>query len=153
MTVSDTRGPDTDGSGDAIETILREYGAESVLREWCRDGVEEVASAICRLAEEADVLLTTGGTGLAPRDQTPEGTVRAVDRLVPGLAELLRSAGAAETQFSWLSRGVVGIRGATLVANLPGSVNGAASGTRVLAPLLPHIVEQIRGGGHHDASD
>lgn len=153
MTVSDSRGPERDLSGNAIEEILREHGAESVLRGWCRDGVEEVASAIQSLADDVDVLLTTGGTGLAPRDHTPEATLRVVDRLAPGLAEFLRMNGANETPFSWLSRGVAGIRGRTLILNLPGSVNGAASGTRALVPLLSHIVEQLRGGGQHDAND
>jgi molybdenum cofactor synthesis domain-containing protein len=105
------------------------------------------------LAELSDggyhLILTTGGTGLTPTDRTPEATSRVADRLVPGLAELMRSAGTAATPLAALSRGIVGARGRTLIVNLPGSPAGAAESLEAVLPVLRHAVDQLGGGDHH----
>jgi molybdenum cofactor synthesis domain-containing protein len=105
-----------------------------------------------RLAELADaghrLIVTSGGTGLTPTDVTPAATRRVIDREVPGLSELMRSAGLASTPMAALSRGVVGTRGATLIANLPGSPNGAVESLEAVLPVLRHAVEQLAGGDH-----
>lgn len=101
------------------------------------------------LAEQFDVVVTTGGTGLAPDDETPERTRAVLDREVPGIAEALRSAGvAAGVPTAVLTRGVAGVAGRTFVVNLPGSTGGVRDGMKVLIPLLPHVVDQIKGGDH-----
>jgi molybdenum cofactor synthesis domain-containing protein len=100
------------------------------------------------VAGGADVVLTTGGTGLSPTDVTPEATRAVVERDAPGLAEAVRRHGAEHVPTSVLSRGVAGVAGRTLIVNLPGSTGGVADGMAVLGPLLPHVVSQLRGGDH-----
>ncbi len=116
------------------------------------DEAEAIVTAL-EAAVDADVhlVVTTGGTGLAPRDVTPEATRQVVDREVPGLADALRAAGREKVPTAVLSRGIVGVRGGTLVVNLPGSTGGVSDGVNVLAGVVGHAVAQIRGGGHgHD---
>jgi molybdenum cofactor synthesis domain-containing protein len=107
-------------------------------------------SAVLRdaVASGADVVLTTGGTGLSPTDVTPEATRAVLEREAPGIAEAVRRHGAAHVPASVLSRGLAGTAGRTLIVNLPGSTGGVADGMAVLGPLLPHIVSQLRGGDH-----
>ncbi len=100
------------------------------------------------VAGGADVVLTTGGTGLSPTDVTPEATRAVVERDAPGLAEAVRRHGAEHVPTSVLSRGVAGVAGRTLIVNLPGSTGGVADGMAVLGPLLSHVVSQLRGGDH-----
>ncbi|HSM38151.1 MAG TPA: bifunctional molybdenum cofactor biosynthesis protein MoaC/MoaB [Candidatus Limnocylindrales bacterium] len=108
-----------------------------------------IASALVRAADAGyRLVLTSGGTGLTPGDVTPAATRRVIDREVPGLAELMRAAGIASTPMAALSRGVVGARGATLIANLPGSPRGAAESLSAVLPVLRHAVEQLAGGDH-----
>lgn len=149
--MSDTRTLDTDASGDVIEEQLRQLGALDIERKLVPDERDQIREALIKLCQGRDMIITTGGTGFAPRDVTPEATLDVLDRLADGIAQLLREQGAKSTPFAWLSRGVAGVRGSTLVVNLPGSPTGAREGIEALAPLLLHLLEQIRGGGQHDA--
>lgn len=141
LTVSDrvSRGEADDKSGDALEELLRADGHD-VVRRVVPDERAEIASAIEDLAAAADVVLTTGGTGLAPRDVTPEATRTVLQREAPGIAEALRADSIAKTPHGLLSRGVAGVVGSSLVVNLPGSTGGCRDGYAVLRPALGHAV-------------
>lgn len=151
ITVSDraSRGEYEDLSGPAIEALLKEgYGAGvEVTRLLVSDDPEPLAGALDKCAG-ADIILTTGGTGLGPRDITPEVCRRWCDREVPGIAEALRAHSLTETSSAMLSRGYAGLKGTALVINLPGSVKAVTSCTRFLLPVLTHAVKMIRGEGH-----
>ena len=146
LTVSDSvvAGTRDDGSGDVLEELLAAEGFE-VERRAVPDERDEIAGAIADLATRARLVLTTGGTGLAPRDVTPEATAGALDRLAPGIAEALRADSAAKTPHGLLSRGVAGARGSTLVVNLPGSTGGCRDGFAVLRPALGHALALLAG--------
>jgi len=139
-----------DKSGPVLADLLRSAGCAAVAGPLVvPDG--EAVEAVLReaLADGYDVVVTTGGTGLTPTDQTPEMTRRVIDREVPGIAEALRAAGAvAGVPSSILSRGVAGVAGRTLIVNLPGSTGGVRDGMAVLGPVLAHAVAQINGGDH-----
>jgi molybdopterin adenylyltransferase len=141
LTVSDrvSRGEANDGSGDLLEELLRGDGYE-VERRVVADEADEIAAAIEELAARAAVVLTTGGTGLAPRDVTPEATRTVLQREAPGIAEALRADSIAKTPHGLLSRGVAGVLGRTLVVNLPGSTGGCRDGYAVLRPALDHAL-------------
>jgi molybdopterin adenylyltransferase len=144
LTVSDrvSRGEAEDGSGDLLEELLRGDGYD-VERRVVPDEAEEIAAAIEDLAARAAVVLTTGGTGLAPRDVTPEATRTVLQREAPGIAEALRADSIAKTPHGLLSRGVAGVLGRTLVVNLPGSPGGCRDGYAVLRPALGHAVSLL----------
>jgi molybdopterin adenylyltransferase len=146
LTVSDGvhAGKRDDGSGDALEELLAAEGFE-VLRRVVPDERESIAVAIADLAEDASVVLTTGGTGFAPRDVTPEATRPLIDREAPGISEAIRADAVARTPHALLSRGIAGLRGATLVVNLPGSTGGCRDGFAVLLPALRHGLELAVG--------
>jgi molybdenum cofactor biosynthesis protein B len=144
LTVSDrvSRGEAEDGSGDALEQLLRADGFE-VERRVVPDEREQIAAALRELAGTARVVLSTGGTGLAPRDVTPEATLEILDREAPGIAQALRADSIAKTPHGLLGRGVAGVCGAALVVNLPGSTGGCRDGYAVLRPALEHAIRLL----------
>jgi molybdopterin adenylyltransferase len=146
VTVSDgvAAGKREDRSGDELARLLETDGYE-VLRRVVPDEREAIGEAIAELAEEAPLVLTTGGTGLAPRDVTPEATLEVVERVVPGIAEALRADSIAKTPHGLLSRGVAGVRGGALIVNLPGSTGGCRDGYAVLRPALDHALHLLAG--------
>jgi molybdenum cofactor biosynthesis protein B len=146
LTVSDGvhGGTREDLSGQALEELLRGDGYD-VVRRVVPDERSEIAAAIVELAEAAAVVLTTGGTGVAPRDVTPEATRGVIDRGAPGIAEAIRADALRRTPHALLSRGVAGLSGSTLVVNLPGSPGGCRDGFAVLQPALRHAVELAAG--------
>jgi molybdopterin adenylyltransferase len=111
------------------------------------DAIVTLLSELCH--QEYELIVTAGGTGLGPRDVTPEATRRVIEREVPGLAEAMRSTCAPAYRFAWLSRAVAGLRGTTLIVNLPGSERGAVESLNAILALLPHALEVVAGGGIH----
>jgi molybdenum cofactor synthesis domain-containing protein len=139
-----------DRSGPAVLEVLADLGVEQVTSEVVPDDQELIASALRQaVADGVDAVLTTGGTGLAPDDCTPEATLQVVQREVPGIAEALRAAGREQgIPTAVLSRGVAGVASRTLIVNLPGSVGGARDGALLVGPLLGHVRDQLAGGDH-----
>ena len=151
VTVRDScaRGERKDGSGPAIALLLERLQFSVVTREVVPDDEIRIENLLIRLAREVRLIVTTGGTGIAPRDVTPEATARACDRLLDGVAEKMRSEGTKKTPFATLSRGVCGVRGKALILNLPGSPAGAVESLEAVAALLPHAIDLLSGKTEH----
>ncbi len=157
LTVSDrcARGEADDVTGPFLRDALAVAGAEVVEIRLVPDERERIEAEIVRLTDEVgvDVVLTNGGTGLGPRDTTPEATEAVVERRAPGIAEAMRVKSLAQTPRAMLSRGSAGLRGRTLVVNLPGSPRGAGECLRVILPVLNHAVAMIAGAGHEPQAE
>lgn len=152
VTVSDSRRLDKDVSGDKLAEMLASIGAEIVERIIVTDDLEHLRNTLYVLTESPDVnlIITTGGTGFGPRDNTPEATRAVIEREAPGLAEATRRETAAKTPMAMLSRGICGIRGTTLIINLPGSPKGVEECFEVIRPVLGHAIKLILGNTKHE---
>lgn len=140
------RGERPDESGPAMVEMLRAGGIEVVSADLVPDDVERIVASMRKaIRNGADLVLTTGGTGLSPNDVTPEATRRIIDREIPGIAEALRARALEKTPHGMLSRGIAGAAGKTLVVNLPGSPRAVRESLEVLLPVLPHAVELLAG--------
>jgi len=157
ITVSDAcfAGERDDLSGTALVELLKEAGAEIVAREILNDDLDPLASRLRELAERPDVnlVITTGGTGFGPRDNTPEATLRVIEREAPGLAEAMRIETLKSTPMAMISRGVCGIRAGVLIVNLPGSPKAVRESFAVIRPVLNHVVALLAGQTRHPSGD
>ena len=139
-----------DRSGELLDAQMRAAGHKVARREVVPDGAERLTKLLCDIADSGgvDLIVTSGGTGISPTDRTPEATAATCERLTPGIAEAIRAASLATTPHAMLSRGVAGVRGRTLIVNLPGSPGGARDGWATIAPVVEHAVSQLGGGDH-----
>ena len=155
ITVSDrcARGEQDDVSGRALAELLRDVDADMVAHEVLADDLEPLAERLRHLAERDDVnlIVTTGGTGFGPRDNTPEATLRVIEREASGLAEAMRTKTLEQTPMAMISRGVSGICSGTLIINLPGSPKGVRESFAVVKPVLSHAVKLLSGDTEHEA--
>jgi molybdopterin adenylyltransferase len=155
ITVSDAsaRGERKDESGAALVELLKEMRASIVATEIVPDDLEPLAEMLRNYADRADVnlVITTGGTGFSPRDNTPEATRAVIQREAPGLAEAMRTGTLKQTPMAMISRGVCGIRSAALIINLPGAPKGVRESFAVIKPVLPHAIALLAGKPHAEA--
>lgn len=147
LTMSDraAEGKREDESGPAIREMLGKIDAQVKHSEVMPDDKELIKKKLMEYSSQVDLILTTGGTGLSPRDVTPEATAEVVDRQVPGIAETMRAASLKKTQRAMLSRAIAGVRGNALIINLPGSPKAAVENLEAVLDVLPHAIEKIKG--------
>lgn len=147
LTLSDkgVKGERLDRSGPIVERLLKKIDAQVISRDILPDEKTVIRRRLIRLCRDADLIITTGGTGLSWRDVTPDATMEVIQREIPGLAEAMRYEGMRKTPYAMLSRAVAGVRGQTLIINLPGSPSGVKENLSVILDSLPHAVEKIKG--------
>ena len=149
LTISDrgSKGEREDSSGPLIQEMIKGLPAEVIHYEIIPDEKDEIAEALMKSSDrlKADLILTTGGTGLSPRDVTPDATLKVIDKEVPGFAEAMRAESLKKTPHAMISRAVVGIRGASLIVNLPGSPKSVKENLSVILPALPHALSKLKG--------
>jgi molybdenum cofactor synthesis domain-containing protein len=152
ITVSDScaSGKRVDQSGPAVSNFLREHGFNVVATEVVPDDQAAIQKSILDLTGKAGMVVTTGGTGIAPRDVTPEATSTVCYRLIEGIPERMRSEGSKKTPFAALSRGLCGVSGRSLILNLPGSPKGAVESLEAVIDLLPHALQLVNGNTAHE---
>lgn len=151
LTISDSshRGTRDDLSGPRLQQCLKDAGFEIVLTKTLPDEAQQIAAALRTAATQARLVVTTGGTGISPRDVTPEATRKVCDRVIDGIAELMRAEGLKQTPFAALSRGVCGSIGTSVVLNLPGNPTGAEQSLKTVLPLLSHALDLLAGKTEH----
>ena len=154
LTVSDSSssGKREDTSGPVLKELLTQHGFKVIGCEVVPDDVETISKALLRLTEAVDLVVTTGGTGLGPRDVTPEATLAVSERQVPGLAELMRAEGLKVTPYAALGRGVCVAKGKALIVNLPGNPIGAVDSLESILHLIPHALDLLRGHTDHSSA-
>jgi molybdopterin adenylyltransferase len=152
ITISDScaSGQRLDRSGPAVVELLKQHGFSILATVMIPDDPPAIGKTILTLSSETRLVVTTGGTGISPRDHTPEATRAVCDRLLEGVAERMRSEGMKKTPFAALSRGVCGVRGKSLILNLPGSPSGALESLEAVIDLLPHAIQLLGGTAKHD---
>lgn len=151
LTISDSchRGEREDASGPRLQQCLRDAGFEIVLSKIVPDELEQIANGLRQASQKARFVVTTGGTGIAARDVTPEATRKVCDRLLDGVAEVMRADGLKQTPFAALSRGLCGTIGTSLVLNVPGNPKGAEASLKSVLHLMPHALDLLAGKTEH----
>jgi molybdopterin adenylyltransferase len=147
ITVSDrgSRGEREDLSGPAVKEMMSRIGAGVEFSETIPDEKELIKEKLIEYSKSVDLIVTTGGTGLFPRDVTPDATLEVIDREIPGIAEAMRREGLRKTKRAMLSRAVAGVRGTALIVNLPGSPRAVKEGLEAILEVIPHAVDKIKG--------